>query len=129
MTEEPTSAEQAAREFMLNSNPSTLDAHLIADMLRIETISTEVKTVGEKVDDALLSIKELEKAQLEHALKSELGDEKIKSNIESLQLAIAEMEKRTVERFAKIEGWIFAIIGISITALITIIISLITRVL
>jgi hypothetical protein len=123
----PTPAEQAANEFMMSGNPSTLDAHLIADMLRIETISMEVKTVGEKVDSALLSIKDLERTQLEHALKSELGDAKMQSTLENLQSAIAAMEERTVQRFAKIEGWIFAIIGISITALISILVSLITR--
>lgn len=118
---EPKPGEASAQQYVANSN---IDAHLIADMLRIESISNEVKAVArlvetqaekadQRADRMEKLIDDLRENQIRHDTESDARMDKIDDYVEQL--------KKEVK---KIEGWIFTIIGISITGLITLVITL-----
>ena len=111
----------SAQQYVANSN---IDAHLIADMLRIESISNEVKAVGQllekqeeraqaRADRQDAAIDELKRAQIEHAAETA-------SRMDAQDSKMDQLAKEV----KKVEGWIFAIIGISITGLITVVVTL-----
>lgn len=102
-----------------------LDAHLIADMLRIESMSKDIRTLSSKMDSLNNKVSNLDTTQIQHSAQTEANFKIIENSIEGLQLTISANEKRTSERFSKLEGWFFAIVGLAGTGLIAIITSII----
>lgn len=118
---EPKPGEASAQQYMANS---AVNAHLIADMLRIESISNEVKSLASilekqeeraqaRADRQDAAIEKLKQAQHEHATETTLRMNSHDDKIEKL-----------AKEIKKIEGWIFAMIGITVTGLITVVVTL-----
>lgn len=119
-------AETAAKNFIDNTSPSLLDAHLIADMLRIETISNEVRTLGSKVDQLSDRMTASETAHIRHSAQTDAHFRTLEASVEQVKHSLDSNERRTAERFAKLEGWLFSIVGLSAAGLIAVVASIVS---
>jgi hypothetical protein len=106
-----------AQYYAANSN---IDAHLIADMLRIESISTEVKVVAEEIEK--FSQSQQAHNQKIDVLLDELKSQQIETSVksESFEDSLGDIKNDIKE----IRGWIFAMIAVGITGLITVVVTL-----
>jgi riboflavin synthase len=126
MPDKAVRAETAARNFIDNTSPGMLDAHLIADMLRIETISNEVRSLGSKVDQLSDRMTALETSQIQHSAQTGAHFRTLEASVEQVKNSLDANERRTAERFSKLEGWLFSIVGLSVAGLIAVIVSIVS---
>jgi hypothetical protein len=112
---------EASAKRYANSN---IDAHLIADMLRIESISNEV-TAAVKMIEVEARKSEDRSVRFQASLE-QVRDTVLKNGIEHTSKINNNNEKmdQIAKDVKKIEGWIFAMIGISITGLITVVVAM-----
>lgn len=118
---EPRPGEASAQQYVANSN---IDAHLIADMLRIESISNEVKAVAALVEKQ--GEKMEARADRQDAAINQIQSSQVKHNAETcarMDTQDSKMDQLSKE-VKKIESWIFAMIGITITGLLTVVVTL-----